>query len=768
MKMPPPYAAFLLASSALSLVLSTPALAQTLPPTSPSPPSAQTVPVPPNPPKPNETRPATKPGEVPATGSGEAIETVTVTAARPITKIDRDVYDPKTDPDTPVSSAADALNKAPGVNVDPDGNVTLRGNSGVQILIDGKPSTMMQGDFRALSLQSLPADDIDSIEVMTSPSAQFGGEGGAGIINIVMKRNRSLRPTLGLRVSAGSEGRYQFGANGSYGKGKVMFNGGVSVNHDVRDTSGTSSRQRISPTGTSVYNTANTSRQTTDTGGMRGAVTINATDRDTLSLQFNASKNQRENETLQSNVDISPLGVQTNSYDRRDDARNAQDQGGLQFNFNHQGDQDGETFKADVRLSSSENTSRTLSDYSYVNPAQDRRTLRNGVSSQDTLALSADYNRNLLGGTFATGFELSSSHSEADNAQYNIDLSSGAQTIDARRSNTFGQDQDQAEAYVTYQRAIGDKWTVLTGLRAENTQVTLNQKTTSTYLNKSYTNYHPSLAVQYMLTARSKLRFNYSHRINRPNINDLNPYIVYYDERNARSGNADLKPSETHSNELRYEFNDRARNLTFTATYFYRKSEDLFVERSLYIDNNTVLLTRRENGGEGKENGVELMYNGRIGTKWDVNLQATYRQEERPPVNSTLTTINKGDSVSGRLRLGYRATANDRFQLNLNAQGRQLTGQGYNDPSYRWNASYSRKISNKLNLTASVQNQGKQRTLIDTDTVKSVSERDQGGTTFMIGLQFNPFGIGGGNRDGGARPGGRGGGNWGGGPGGGF
>lgn len=109
---------------------------------------------------------AAKPDDAPTT-------TVTVEGKKAQNKIDRQVYDNTKDIDSQTGTAADALNKVPSVNIDPTGNVTLRGNSSVQVYVDGKPSVMMQGDNRAGALQSMSSGDIDSIEVMTNPGAQF-------------------------------------------------------------------------------------------------------------------------------------------------------------------------------------------------------------------------------------------------------------------------------------------------------------------------------------------------------------------------------------------------------------------------------------------------------------------------------------------------------------------------------------------------------------------------------------------------------------------
>jgi outer membrane receptor for ferrienterochelin and colicin len=179
----------------------------------------QTPPVTP----PAVTAPATKApaaaAEQKGAGDAPADETVvTITAPKPeVThKADRDVYDVKQDPISATGSVSDVLNNIPAVTADPDGTVSLRGNTNVQIYVNGKKQSQMQGDARAFTLQSLPGADVDSIEVLTNPPASFGSDTSGGIINIVLKRGKSLRPQTYLSVTAGDEGKGAVG--GAIGK----------------------------------------------------------------------------------------------------------------------------------------------------------------------------------------------------------------------------------------------------------------------------------------------------------------------------------------------------------------------------------------------------------------------------------------------------------------------------------------------------------------------------------------------------------------------
>src|SRR4051812_225802 len=156
------------------------------------------------------------------------VPSVTVAGERPTNRIDRQVYDVKSDVSSTNGTASDALNNVPSVAVDPDGTVTLRGSSNVQILVDGKPSAMMQGDNRGATLNAMAAEDIESVEVINNPGAEFGNEAGGGpILNLVMRRNRKPGGFGSVNANAGTAGRYNSSASGSYNQGPWGFQGGI-------------------------------------------------------------------------------------------------------------------------------------------------------------------------------------------------------------------------------------------------------------------------------------------------------------------------------------------------------------------------------------------------------------------------------------------------------------------------------------------------------------------------------------------------------------
>jgi outer membrane receptor for ferrienterochelin and colicin len=156
-----------------------------------------------------------------------AVEGVTVTSDSTAmrTSIDRRSYSVANDLTAKTGSIADALRNIPSVEVDVQGNVSLRGDPNVTIMIDGKPSSMFNGDGKADALQQMPADQIDRVEVMTNPSAAYRPDGTAGIINLITKKNRKPGATGSFKLNVGPDGRYNTGVTGNYVKGKLTLSG---------------------------------------------------------------------------------------------------------------------------------------------------------------------------------------------------------------------------------------------------------------------------------------------------------------------------------------------------------------------------------------------------------------------------------------------------------------------------------------------------------------------------------------------------------------
>src|SRR6185437_6814166 len=189
-----------------------------------------------------------KPAETPATPppAGRTVQGVTITGASQSgfrSDIDRKSYGIATDLQTTTGSISDALRNIPSVEVDPQGNVSLRGDANVTILLDGKPSGQFKGAGAGQALQALPADSIERVEVITNPSAEFSPDGAAGIINLISRKIRKAGASGSLHLTLGDHGRRQAGVTGSYNSNRLTVSGDLNGRYDPQGGDGLDRRE---------------------------------------------------------------------------------------------------------------------------------------------------------------------------------------------------------------------------------------------------------------------------------------------------------------------------------------------------------------------------------------------------------------------------------------------------------------------------------------------------------------------------------------------
>ncbi|OYW82613.1 MAG: hypothetical protein B7Z26_02770, partial [Asticcacaulis sp. 32-58-5] len=699
--------------------------------------------------------------------------TVTVSATRTTNRADRQVFDPKEDPDTPTSVAGDTLNKVPGVAVDAEGNVTLRGNSGVTILVDGKPTALMQGENRAATLQSLASDDIDSIEVMTNPGAQFASEGTGGIINIVMKRGRAIVQKPTLQVSGGTGDRYGFNFQaGKQISPKLVLNGNIRFNQDGRPASvSESDRRRIinAETGESTRTlSTSTNPSLSEMFSINLGATYNIDDNNSVQGSVNFNKRERSNAGLWTTQIFDQDENLDQAYTRNQNGESLDETAQLDLRFDHKGDTEGENLKFNFRYSTSDRDSESFTYWDYSEPMTmaDRTDYRTGADREQEYSFSGDYNRRFWGGELATGFDVEREENESVDTYIRNPDSASPEVVPSLNS-VFNFNETIGALYATYSKPLGEKWTAMGGLRYEYTDFEIEDVPDGS---NNYTNLTPSFHLNYILSQAERLRFSYSKRIQRPNSNNINPAIRYQDDQNVSSGNPNLKPSEADSYEARYEYSKDGHNYSVSA--FYRNETDL-ISTVRYFTSETVLLTTYGNVGEQQQGGLEMSYRGKIRQNLTLNLSSTVAYSEVESTDSQGELYRRtGTNVSGRGQISWDVTAKDNLSVSMFTQGRTVRRDSYTDPRGSVNMTYVRKVSPKLRLVATVTDifeTQDQKTYTRTDIVDEYSIRRQPGQILYFTLRYTFGEVPAGRQQQDDTPQGPRGprGNWGGGPGGG-
>ncbi|MFC0132848.1 TonB-dependent receptor [Massilia eurypsychrophila] len=684
---------------------------------------------------------ATAPAKAPATAPAQVLPSVTVAGERPTNRIDRQVYDVRSDASSSNGTAADALNNVPSVAVDPDGSVTLRGSSNVQILVDGKPSAMLQGDNRGAGLQAMAADDIESVEVINNPGAQFGNEGGGGpILNMVMRRNRKPGGAGVANANLGSAGRYNSAVSGTYNEGAWGYQGGINVRHDGRNSTGTASRDRLDRvSGAMVHSTQQSvGAGLNDSVGVNGTVSYNIGANDSVSTtaSFNGRSNaqQGRDRYIFDGIGGVPLSDYERVTAREGDSRNAS----WGARYDHKGALPGETLKFDVRVSSATNVgdSEYANTYAIFGPGMvNTQARQHNDMSNRIVDFTGDYDRPLAGGAAKFGYKLARNRSSSQTVY--TDFIGGVGIDNPRRSSEYELEEDTAALFGSWQTRINERWGAQAGLRAEYTDLDIHQRLGSAAARNSYTNLMPSFFATYKVSDDSNLRFSYAHRLRRPSATDLNPAVIYRDDLNVFSGNPNLKPTRTDSFELGYE--TRMAGLETNLRGYVRRDTDAIVDYRYFLDDN-VLLTTRANGAGSRAGGLEFTVSGKVTPTLTINANGNLARNELTSQDSLgVLRTRTANSLSARARLNYQYDAATSLQLALQMQGKTLSGQGYRSPSSTMNLSVRHVLTPQLTLVANVTDlfdTNKMATVVDSATLREISTRRFDGRILYVGLSY--------------------------------
>lgn len=631
-----------------------------------------------------------------------AVEGVVVTSDSTAmrTAIDRRSYSVANDLSARTGSISDALRNIPSVEVDVQGNVSLRGDSNVTILIDGKPSGMFNGDGKADALQQLPADQIDRVEVMTNPSAAYRPDGSAGIINLITKKTNKAGTTGSVRLNVGPNGRYNGGISANRRAGKLTLSGDAGYRHDTqkgvqtidRATLDTVSGQRLP----SVYDAI----QENEGGGLnlRGGVDYDLDKQNRLSGEVRFRGMDFDSDVFETYSARNALGGVSRAYNRTSEASMKRDNSAVSADWRRQ------LKGADHLLTT--HLEHEVTDFTRDASAVLRNTPGATVYEaqgfnidQTRTNLKVDYSKPLPGDVkLKAGVDFEVAQNDYDNRGAS-GAAPGSLTVDPSRTNRFLYDQDVYAAYVTYERPFGDL-TVQGGLRAEQVKIHTNQLTSNQKNQNDYFKVYPSLHMGYTLNENNTLSANYSHRTQRPGAQDLNPYRVYIDPYNYRAGNPDLKPQQTDSYELGWQY--RKAQTYYLATVYVRQNRESVTEVVRDLGGG-VLLTTKENLGKNNSAGLELVANGRLTPKITYNLSSNIFHNEITATKLGFSGTRSDTMVSGRANLNWQATPKDFFQVNAFTTGRRLTPQGYREPIQMVNLGYRRKVNDKLSFVVTAQ-----------------------------------------------------------------
>ncbi|MEZ0540010.1 TonB-dependent receptor domain-containing protein [Fibrella arboris] len=640
---------------------------------------------------------------------------LTVTAQKALIeeKGDKLIYNAEKDISNAGGSAADVLRKVPALSLDLDGNIQMRGNSNIRVLINGKPSAMMARNL-ADALKQMPADNIKSIEVITSPGAKYDAEGAAGVINIITKKalqgfngsvmasagtlNRSVNTKLSVKtkkvgISLAANG-YQF--------------------QNIREAE----TRRSSLSGGQVLNVLTQSSHADNTGtGGYGEFSLDY-DPDTtsrLNVSANAWGGSYPNNSSVINRLTDPTGKLLQYF--RNDIHFRNPYGNSQFDLGYT-----KTFRKPAGVNSDREFtlltqfSRMPDNYFYDT---DRYTI-NEIEQLSFRQRSTNYSRNkeyTLQADYTHPFLIRSSHDTTQaklevglkairrdiGSEYRVEQSvDGAApfVVDPSQSNDFDYNQQIVSGYTALRLETNRKWNLNLGARLERTTIEGNFLTTQTALSTQYTNLIPSVTISKGIKTHT-LKVSYTQRIQRPQLWFLNPWVNASDPRNLQTGNPYLNPELNHAVELGHSVSTKA-GLSINSAFYFRMTNNA-IEFIRTVDEAGISLSRPQNIARRMAYGLNTNVSGQANKNWTMNGGVDLRY-----VDLSSPALNQGNSgLVGNLNVSstYKLPRDYTFQANANLNSGWISLQGIGSPFYWYGFALKREMmAKKASLTLGVNN----------------------------------------------------------------
>jgi outer membrane receptor protein involved in Fe transport len=616
-----------------------------------------------------------------ALGSNEKVlREVTIETQQDMVKntIDKKVFNAEKLAIANGGSANDVLTQVPTVSVDIDGNISLRGSGNVTILIDGRPS-VMSGAGRAGVLSGIPASAIESVEVITNPSAKYDPDGMSGIINIVLKKNKLQGTNGNASISAGTNNKYN--GNISYNLRKKKVNIYTNYSFRYNERYGRGDVKRTTYMGDSaIYliqknNSDNLNRNHSAKVGMDYNASKLAT------FGFNATmnyENKTEQEKLVNNSvnESTQLASAFNRYTNNPSDGLSQD---YNLNYRQKFKNPKQLLSVESNYSINNNFSNSMyqqenfwEDYHEIIPYwfyQNNRSNTDFSINSNTIDFESPLFKN---GKIESG--LKNTNREIDNDFYSetFNNSVGSFLADDSLNNRFVYNENIYAAYTSYGQTLG-KWSYKAGLRAEqaNTKSTLINNNTS-FVN-NYFNVFPTAFINRKINDKQEVQLNYGRRINRPGTRQLSPFTDYSNPLILRVGNPYLNPEYTHNLELSYLYNHKKVN--FSTTVFYRKTVDLIM-RNISINSNNQTIVTFTNLGSSENMGIETVSRIELYKWWNITanlngfqtvIQGTNQDGE---INTSNLSWNAKFLSNMLLKKGWSLQASGLYNArNIMAQG---------------------------------------------------------------------------------------------------
>jgi len=642
------------------------------------------------------------------TAKGTVLNEVAITAQKSTIQlgVDKKVFSVDQSLVSEGGSASDLLQNVPSVQSDIDGNVSLRGSTGVKVLIDGKPSLIAGGNVAQI-LQSIPASSIESVELITNPSAKYDAEGQSGIINIVLKKNKKLGLNGNIALTAGNRDNYNANTSLSFQNSKVNLYGNYSYRYGNRLGGGYNNISYLNSTFPNAFANQNTDSKSLDKGhNVKAGLDYYLSDKNVLSFSggFNIRDNDR-NEFLtidQLNSLKNPLELS-----RRNNSNLGS--GGsydLNLDFSHKFKKPKEeiTFNASFSEGDNDNLQIYNTDiYNLNGTAVDQlpEIIRNdGTGINRNYNIQADYTLPIgKSGKLEAGYRSQVRIAENNTFSDQLNNITGNYDVNLALTNDFNS-KDQVHAlYANYQNQVKNFGYQL-GLRAEDATLDTrlgmygaNGQINAVPGKVAYTRLYPSIFLTQKFKSEQQLQLSYSRRVNRPRGWDTNPFIDVSDPLNYRQGNPNLKPEDVHAFELSYsKFWPK---VTFISTAYLRQTNDVIQRIRTEPDQNGITTTTPQNLTKEISSGLELIGRFDVAKAWNFTANANLYQSKIDGVPAFGIVDNSGFTWNANLTNNFVLPYNITLQIKGDYRARQVMAQGTRNAMYGVDAGAKYDFKNK-------------------------------------------------------------------------
>ncbi|HEU0065149.1 MAG TPA: TonB-dependent receptor, partial [Flavisolibacter sp.] len=512
------------------------------------------------------------------------LKNVVITAQKPIVEVraDKTILNVEGTINSVGQDAMELLRKSPGVTIDKDDNITLAGKNGVQVYIDGR-QTPLSGQDLANYLRSLQSSQIESIELITNPSAKYDAAGNAGIINIRLKKNKSFgtNGSVNAGYNIGTYAKYNAGFSLNYRNKSVNLFGNYNYNQGLNENNLTLYRTVLD----SLFNQKTSTRFDNKSHNFKAGADFFLDKMNTIGVMVNGTFSEPVITTFSTTpISYIPTGTVNRILVANNSSTLKRNNINFNLNYSYQG-KDGKSLVVNADHGTYDINSDQYQPNYYFDPSG-QTEISNVIyqmiapTTININSAKADWEDNVGKGKLGLGAKTAFVNADNDFQRYNV-FGSGKE-LDKDRSNRFRYTENINAGYINYNRAFKG-FMIQGGLRVENTTSEGRSNglkySPNGYINydssfnRSYTDLFPSAAITFNKNPMSQLGFTYSRRIDRPNYQDLNPFEFKLDEYTFMKGNINLRPQYTNSFGVTHTYKYR-----LTTAINYSHVKDLFTQ----------------------------------------------------------------------------------------------------------------------------------------------------------------------------------------------